>query len=157
MIPDDMRELVRLCNWATICAVTPDGEPYAIEATPFFLGEDVCFMINPRGGIRRCMLHCSRVRLKFTWAAPDLSGWAGVSCFGQGGFDPDPEARLRGWAELGRVMGADYSRAANSLNKPDRSPLFRVRVQEMTGRCSSRRCWERLDAPLEPSEALTEA
>ncbi|MGE4292638.1 MAG: pyridoxamine 5'-phosphate oxidase family protein [Desulfovibrio sp.] len=138
MSEEEMRELVRRAEWATICAVDPDGSPYAIEATPFFLGQDICFMINPRGGIYRCVTVNERVLVKFTLTVPGLEHWAGVSCMGRGGFDPDLAARSEGWRVLGERLNEDYSKAAQALNKPGRSPLFRVRVEAMTGRCSAK-------------------
>ena len=137
MLPDEMEYLVRQAEWATICVTEADGTPYAIEATPFRLEEDICFMINPRGGVHRCVRSNPRTLIKFTMAEPGLARWAGVSCVGFGRFDPDPEARVRGWSELGRIMNVDYSKAAATLCKPTRSPLFRVRVDSMTGRCSA--------------------
>lgn len=139
MTPEEMDRLIRRAEWATICATQPDGTPYAIEATPFWLDETVCFMINPRGGVARCVQANPKVLVKFTLADNGLLNWAGVSCHGSGGFDPDPDARRRGWRELGRVTDTDYSKAASALKKPDRSPLFRVRVESVTGRCSAKR------------------
>ena len=153
MTPEEIRRVIHRSAWAVICAVSPDKEPCAIEATPFSQGEDICFMINPRGAIHRCLSENDRVLVKFTWTGPNLNPWAGVSCMGRGEFDPDPEARRQGWLELGRIMGADYSRAAETLNKPNRSPLLRVRVRSMTGRCSAQ-AGEPF-APEEPSLPVT--
>jgi nitroimidazol reductase NimA-like FMN-containing flavoprotein (pyridoxamine 5'-phosphate oxidase superfamily) len=138
MTPEEMQSLVRYCRWASICTVNAEGAPYAIEATPFFMGGAHCFMINPRGGTWKNLRHNPRVLLKYTLAGDDLSCWAGVSCHGSGEFTPDVESLRAGWKLLGQVMGADYSRAAEKFaGHPDRSPLFRVQVREMTGRCSA--------------------
>ena len=138
MSDEEMRQVMRLCRWATICSVDPEGAPYAIEATPFHDGEDVCFMINPRGGTWRNVQANPKVLLKFTLASSGLLWWAGVSCHGRGGFDTDPESIRRGWALLGEVMKQDYSRFAEKFcANPERSPLFRVAVRSITGRCSA--------------------
>lgn len=138
MSDEEMRQVMRLCRWATICSVDPEGAPYAIEATPFHDGEDVCFMINPRGGTWRNVQANPRVLLKFTLASPGLLWWAGVSCHGRGGFDTDPANIRQGWALLGEVMKQDYSRFAERFcANPERSPLFRVEVRAITGRCSA--------------------
>ncbi len=138
MTRQEMEDVIRRCNWATICTVTPEGFPYAIEATPFHMDGCHCFMINPRGVTWKNMLENHHVLLKYTLAHADLSVWAGVSCFGAGEFVFEAATVREGWRLLGRVMGADYSRAAGTFaGLKDRSPLFRVRVEEMTGRCSA--------------------
>lgn len=125
-------------KWATIVSASPEGLPYAIEATPYMDDGDVCFMINPRGGTWNNVRNNPEVLLKYTLASGNLSWWAGVSCYGRGLFDPNPEAIRRGFALLGEVMGADYSRAGERFaGTPERSPLLRVRLTRMTGRCSA--------------------
>ena len=137
MSAHEMQALVSRAKWATICAVDPQARPYAIEATPFELDGDICFMINPRGGVARCLAENARVLLKYTLASPDVVQWAGVSCQGLGRFDPEAEALGQGWEALGQRLGVDYSAQAERFTASKRSsPLFRVRVEEMTGRCS---------------------
>lgn len=139
MTPTEMQEMIGLCNWATICTVTPGGAPYAIEATPFDMDGDVGFMINPRGTTYKNLLVNTGTLLKYTYAEPDLSVWAGVSCHGQGRFVTDPDLIRRGWKLLGDVMGADMSDAADRFcAKPERSPMLLVRILEITGRCNAR-------------------
>ena len=50
MTDEEIATLVRRSKWATICSASSEGVPYAVEATPYSDGGDVCFMINPRGG-----------------------------------------------------------------------------------------------------------
>ncbi len=157
MTDAEMRALVARARWATICTASPDGEPYAVEATPYREGDEVCFMINPRGGTWRNLCgvghdrgmeagQCGagshpgegRVLLKFTLTNRALTWWAGVSCHGTGRFDTDPQAIRRGFRLLGEVMGSDYSGAGERFAAtPGNSPLLRVRVERMTGRCSA--------------------
>ena len=138
MTSEEMRTVVEKCNWATICTVDPAGRPYAVEATPYTDGGDTCVMITPRGGTWRGLEHAPHVLLKYTLTSRDLRWWAGVSGHGTGRFDPDPEAIRRGFELLGKVMGADYSRAGeHHAARAGRSPLLRVIVREYTGRCSA--------------------
>ena len=139
MTSSEMEKIVRSCMWATICTVTPEGRPCAIEATPFFDGDRICFMINPRGSTARNIQKNTDVLLKFTQTSPDLSKWSGVSCFGQGFFVGKAEDIHRGWELLGRVMKTDYSMAAEKYSaNSERSPLFCVKIEKMTGRCSGK-------------------
>lgn len=138
MTADEMRLILDRCNWATICTCSESGAPYAVEATPYRDGDDYCFMINPRGGTWANVQANPNVLLKFTLTSRNLSWWAGVSCHGTGAFEYDPQAIRDGFAALGEVMGQDYSAAGERFaGMPDRSPLFRVRVSDITGRCSA--------------------
>jgi hypothetical protein len=139
MTESEIDRAVGAIKWASIVTVRPDGRPYAIEATPFLMDGEICFMINPNGTTRKNLDHSDKVLLKFTAASKDLEGWLGVSCQGTGRFVHDGAAIGEGWALLGRVMGADYSKAAERFVKtPGRSPMLAVKVDEKTGRCSSR-------------------
>ncbi len=134
MTREEMEYVVRRCKWATICTVTREMKPYAIEATPFLDGEDICFMINPAGGTRKNLETSDNVLVKFTITENGLESWAGVSCFGKGEFVSDRDAIRNGWKLLERVTGHDYGKAASKFaggNIP--GPLFRVKVSEMTG------------------------
>lgn len=138
MTPEEMDGVIARCNWATICTVGEDANPYAIEATPFHMDGCHCFMINPRGGTWKNLRHNSRVLLKYTLTSPDLRFWAGVSCLGEGEFVLDRDKLLEGWRLLGKVMNTDYSDAASHFaHCKDRSPLFMVRFHTRTGRCSA--------------------
>jgi len=139
MTASEMEKVVKSCMWAAICTVTPEGKPYAIEATPFFDGDRICFMINPRGSTAHNIQKNTDVLLKFTQTSPDLSNWLGVSCFGQGFFVRKVKDIRRGWELLGRVMKTNYSMAAEKYSaNPERSPLFCVKVAKITGRSSAK-------------------
>ena len=139
MTDKEIQETIGKLKWATICTVTSAGQPYAIEATPFYTEKETCFMINPRGGTWKNLQNNKKVLIKYTLSSPDLTKWAGVSCYGQGRFVEDLESMATGWELLGRVMGCDYSLAAEKFIRiQNRSPLFAVCVESRTGRCSAR-------------------
>lgn len=138
MTDREIQAVLELARWGTICTVSPDHTPYAIEATPYWDGGDICFMINPRGLTRRNLDQNPNVLVKMTLASRNLSWWAGVSCMGTGRFDKDPDAILRGFQLLGAVMGADYTAAGEKhYRTPETSPLLRVKTETRTGRCSA--------------------
>ena len=135
MNPEEIQETLSIGNWASICTVGPNGFPHAIEATPFVDdAQCLCFMINPRGTTLKNIENNPNVLLKFTLTTPDLGRWIGVSCFGKGRVERDPSALARGWELLGRVMDADYAKAAEKF-----SPMLVVAVDRMTGRCNYKR------------------
>lgn len=138
MTEQEIQETVARSNWATICTVTPDGKPYAIEATYFIDGEHLGFMINPRGQTMRNLATHAELLLKITLTNADLSVWTGVSLFGTGEQVVDKDHIRQGWAALGAVMNADYSEVAQKFTQSDRpSPYLRCRITHRTGRCSA--------------------
>ncbi len=140
MTPEENQAVIDHLAWASICTVSPEGCPYAIEATPFRLEPDcIGFMINPRGTTQKNLLGRPDVLVKYTYASPDLTDWAGVSCFGTASFCEDQERIALGWKLLGEVLGTDYSKAAERFATGKMaSPLCEIRVTEITGRCSAR-------------------
>jgi nitroimidazol reductase NimA-like FMN-containing flavoprotein (pyridoxamine 5'-phosphate oxidase superfamily) len=139
MTEGEIDELVSSAKWASIITVKPDGDPYAIEATPFRIGDKIGFMINPGGMTRKNTLTNPKVLLKYTFTDKDLRVWAGVSLWGEGDFVKDPEEIQKGWKLLGDLLGEDYSKVSQKfLDHPERSPLFVVDIRERTGRCSAK-------------------
>lgn len=139
MTDTEIQAVLDQARWGTICTVSPDHTPYAVEATPYWDGGDICFMINPRGLTRRNLEQNPNVLVKLTLTGPNLDWWAGVSCMGTGRFDHSPREILKGFGLLGKVMNTDYSRAGQKFAKtPDRSPLLRITIHGRTGRCSAK-------------------
>ncbi|MDR1487655.1 MAG: hypothetical protein LBT62_06680 [Deltaproteobacteria bacterium] len=137
LTPKEIDETIDSLNWATIITVKPDGQPYAIEATPFFMDDKICFMINPKGTTKKNLDHSDHVLLKYTTVSQSLDKWCGISCFGRGGFVSEVTKIARGWELLGKVMGADYSAvSAKFVKHPENTPLLMVSVLEKTGRCN---------------------
>ncbi|MDR2443588.1 MAG: hypothetical protein LBE31_08725 [Deltaproteobacteria bacterium] len=138
MNESEIDKAVSSLKWASIMTVREDGRPYAIEATPFMMDGQICFMINPNGTTKKNLDHADKVLLKFTATSKDLDHWLGVSCQGTGKFIRDSKTIGEGWALLGKVMGADYTKAAEKfMATPERSPMLAVSITEKTGRCSA--------------------
>ncbi len=140
MTQEEAQAVIDNLPWASICTVSPEGQPYAIEATPFRLEPDqIGFMINPRGTTKKNLLNHPDVLIKYTYSSPDLTDWAGVSCFGTGEFCEDRETIARGWKLLGEIMNTDYSKIAGRvLSGKVSSPLFVAHITKITGRCSAK-------------------
>ncbi|MDR2368115.1 MAG: hypothetical protein LBF58_08425 [Deltaproteobacteria bacterium] len=135
---EEIIAITKKAIWASIITVRPDGVPFAIEATPFYTDTETCFMINPGGGTSKNLRSSPHVLLKYTFATPDLKAWMGISCLGSGRFVHDPHAIRLGWELLGKVMGQDFSGAADKYcQNPGRSPLMAVKIHSRTGRCSA--------------------
>jgi nitroimidazol reductase NimA-like FMN-containing flavoprotein (pyridoxamine 5'-phosphate oxidase superfamily) len=133
----EINDLVQKSNWATICTVTPEGLPYAVEATYFIDGDYIGFMINPRGRTMQNLVQNPNLLLKITRTNDDLSEWAGVSLFGTGQNITDSAKIRKGWDLLAIVMNTDYSHVAKKFTETNRlSPYLRCRITRRTGRCS---------------------
>jgi len=128
-------------NWASICTVDQKNKPYAIEATYFLPAKDkIGFMINPRGTTLENISHNPNVLLKITFTNQDLSVWLGTSLFGIGRVVTEIRQMKSGWEELGKVMNADYIKAAEKFSQPGKaSPFLEIKVEKMTGQCSHNR------------------
>jgi len=154
MTAEEILHVMNRAKWGTICTVSPENTPYAIEATPYRDSGDICFMINPRGETSRNLRHNPNVLIKLTLANRDLSFWAGVSCTGTAAFDSDVEAIVRGFRLLGKVVGVDFASVGERhVRNPARSPLLRVSIRKRTGRCSAMP-GETLLAFRDPSEPV---
>ncbi len=140
MTPEEMQSVIEHQHWATICTVSPDDKPYAVEATPFLLEPDcIGFMINPNGTTRKNLLQHPDILIKYTYSSADLADWAGVSCFGTGSFCEDKDTIAKGWQLLGKIMQTDYSKAAERfLDGLMPSPLLLAKISQTTGRCSAK-------------------
>jgi nitroimidazol reductase NimA-like FMN-containing flavoprotein (pyridoxamine 5'-phosphate oxidase superfamily) len=136
MTEAEIHHVVQNSNWATICTVSPEGRPYAVEATYFRDGESFGFMINPRGRTMQNLRLNPNLLLKITQASDDLSTWTGVSLFGTGHNISDHFEIRKGWTLLGKVMKTDYSKIAEKLISHERqSPYLRCTISHSTGRC----------------------
>ena len=137
MTEAEIDELIAGSNWATICTVTPNGMPYAVEATYFIDGDKIGFMINPRGTTMQNLAHNSNLLLKITQSSKDLTSWEGVSLFGNGANVNDALEIRKGWDLLGKVMNCDYSEAAEKFSVSNKkSPYLCCSITRRTGRCS---------------------
>lgn len=137
MTEPEMRALVASCNWATICTVSPEQKPYAIEATPFPLDNYVAFMINPRGTTCANIQANTNVLLKYNITEPDLAKWAAVSCYGKAKLIADRELLNRGIEQLAQLISPEMAAMAKKFcDRPKPAPLLLVTVTEMTGRCN---------------------
>ncbi len=135
---NEINNIVKKSNWATICTSSLSGRVYAIEATYFIIdGQTVGFMINPRGQTMINIAVNPHLLLKITVASKNLSHWAGVSLFGTGQKITEPQEIENGWQLLGKIMKNDYTKAVEKFkNAGTNSPFLKCRITERTGRCS---------------------
>ena len=135
MKQEEIEKILKKQNWATICSVDKECNPYAIEAT-YFIKEDgsINFMINPKGTTMTNIKLNNNVLLKISRASASLSEWFGISCFGKAFNILDKKEIEEGWNLLGKVMKQDYKAAKEKFAKPSSlSPLLSVKVERISG------------------------
>jgi nitroimidazol reductase NimA-like FMN-containing flavoprotein (pyridoxamine 5'-phosphate oxidase superfamily) len=137
MTKQEMTDLVQEHNLATLCTVDEDGSPYAVEFNYFLLGGDVCGLLKPRGNTARNIAGNARVCVKICRTDDACRAYRAVSCFGTGAFVQDPEMVLRGWDLLEERLKLPKGTYAPFKEKFERKrnkyPLFRMRIERMTG------------------------
>lgn len=138
MTPDEIQRLLNEVTWGTVCSVTPEGEPYAVEFTYFEDGGDFCGIINPSGTIAACVRHQPKVCLKVCESSRLSTGYRGASLFGMAALveTKEPEEMVRLWKVLEMRMkkpgcfaaaSEKYSKVGNLL------PVLRINVDRRSG------------------------
>lgn len=138
MLNGEIQRLLDEVTWGTLCSVTPEGDPYAIEFTCFEDEEEICGLIHPEGRIAACIRHQPKVCLKVCESSRLSTGYRGASFFGTAALvEPEsPEEMQRIWAVLEARMkkpGA-FAAAAEKYSKPGNFlPVLRIKVNRRSG------------------------
>lgn len=96
------------------------------------------FRVNPQEATAKNITKNRKVLLKITYADKAMDRWVGIFCFGSACFESNITAIRKGWELLGKAMNTAYAHmAAKFCRKVRPSPYLRVRINQMTGRCSA--------------------
>jgi len=138
MADDEIQRLLDEVTWGTLCSVTPEGEPYAIEFTYFEDGGDFCGIINPSGIIAACIRHQTSVCLKVCESSRLSTGYRGASLFGAAALveTKEPEEMARIWQVLETRMKKPgiFAIAAEKYSQPGNLlPILRIQVERRSG------------------------
>jgi len=137
----EMEDFIREHTWTTLCTVDTKGNPYAVEFTYFLLDGDIYGLLKPMGRTAANLAFNERVCLKMCRTDERCRSYIAVSCFGRGGFVQEPENVLRGWdlleERLGLPPGTYDPFKERFRRKRKKYPLFRARVESMTGIASA--------------------
>jgi len=133
----EIKEFIQGHTWATLCTVSEEGTPYAIEFSYFLLDGNICGLIKTSGITARNIANAPNVCLKMCRTDDSCREFTAVSVFGRGEFVHDEEAVLKGWDLLEqrlRLPSGTYSKFKERfMNKKKKYPIFRVKPEKMTG------------------------
>ncbi|HIC84935.1 MAG TPA: pyridoxamine 5'-phosphate oxidase family protein, partial [Desulfobacterales bacterium] len=97
MTQKEIKDFIYNHTWATLCTVSVEGKPYAIEFSYFIMNSWICGLIKPKGTTATNIAHNPNVCLKMCRTDDSCREFTAVSCFGKAEFVDDPEGVLKGW------------------------------------------------------------
>lgn len=139
----EIRKLMEDMGWATLCLVSPESRPYAIEFSYFLDEEDICGLVHPFGTAAKCLAQNPHVCIKICDADPFCRSYRAVSLMGLGCFEvlSQPEEIIWAWTSLERQLRypGKYEKVMKRyLDKRRPLHLLHVTVIEKTGIISAR-------------------
>ncbi len=149
----EIKDFINNHTWATLCTVSAEGNPYAIEFNYFLLDGYICGLIKPNGTTAKniavnqniCLKMCrtdesSRefTPLESGVKAPSfLTGFTAASVFGKGEFVHDEDGVIKGWDLLEdrlKLPKGTYEKFKEKfIKKKNKYPMFRMKPEKMTG------------------------
>lgn len=137
MTKQEIKKFISTYTWATLCTVDAEGKPYAIEFNYFVMNGFICGLIKPSGTTANNISLNPSVCLKICETDKSARKFTAVSCFGKADFVHDDEGVLKGWdlleQRLGLPSGAYAKFKEKFMKKKNKYPLFRLKVEKMTG------------------------
>jgi len=133
----EIKKFIHNHTWATLCTVSAEGTPYAIEFNYFLLDGYICGLIKPSGITAKNIANNPNVCLKMCRTDDSSRNFQAVSVFGRAEFVQDEEAVLKGWdlleARLGLPKGHYAKFKEKFLHKRNKYPILRIKPQKLTG------------------------
>ena len=133
----EIKDFVGNHTWTTLCTASAEGNPYAIEFNYFMMDGWICGLIKPKGTTAAHIAHNPKVCLKMCRTDDSCREFTAVSCFGRAEFVDDPEGVLKGWDLLEERLklpkGAYTKYKEKFMRKKNKYPLFRAKIEKMTG------------------------
>jgi nitroimidazol reductase NimA-like FMN-containing flavoprotein (pyridoxamine 5'-phosphate oxidase superfamily) len=133
----DIKSFINSHTWATLCTVSAEGSPYAIEFNYFLLDGYICGLIKPSGITAKNIDSNHSVCLKMCKTDESCREFTAVSCFGKGEFVDGPEGVLKGWdllEERLKLPKGTYAKFKEKfIKKKNKYPMFRMKPEKMTG------------------------
>ncbi len=93
--------------WGTLCTVSKDNFPYAIEFSYFVKNEKIYAIINPRGETAQNLANNANVCFKICDTDKKNMKYRSISCFGTAKYAP-PETQediIQAWKDLAVALG----------------------------------------------------
>jgi nitroimidazol reductase NimA-like FMN-containing flavoprotein (pyridoxamine 5'-phosphate oxidase superfamily) len=137
MIQKEIKDFINNHTWTTLCTVSAEGSPYAIEFNYFLLDSYICGLIKPNGTTAKNIAGNHSVCLKMCKTDDSCREFTAVSCFGKGEFVHDEDSVLKGWdllEERLKLPKGTYAKFKERfIKKKNKYPMFRMKPEKMTG------------------------
>lgn len=133
-------DLLKQFHWGTLCTITPDYNPYAIEYS-YFLDEEqtICGIVNPKGQTSKNIAFNPEVCFKVCDTDKINRQYRAISCFGKAYYDSPStqEGIVNAWKQLARSLSRPedhFKGAYKRFQLPNRPlPLLKIKVERITG------------------------
>lgn len=137
MKASEIKDFLNTHTWATLCTVSAEGTPYAVEFSYFLLDGYVCGLIKPNGTTAKNIASNPNVCLKICRTDESCKRFTAVSLFGRGEFVHDEQGIIKGWdllEERLKLPKGTYARFKERfIKKKNKYPMFRMKPEKMTG------------------------
>jgi nitroimidazol reductase NimA-like FMN-containing flavoprotein (pyridoxamine 5'-phosphate oxidase superfamily) len=125
--------------WGTLCTVTSDGKPYAIEFSYFYQDGKIYAIINPKGTTGMNIAENNSVCFKICETDAKNRKYRAVSCFGTAKYRPPEteEGIIAAWKDLAIALGRKETafkgvwHRFDPVSKP--LPLLEITIDKITG------------------------
>lgn len=133
----EIKDFINTHTWATLCTVSAEGSPYAIEFNYFLLNGYICGLIKPNGTTAKNIAANPDVCLKMCRTDDSSREFTAASVFGKGEFVHDEEGVIKGWdlleERLKLPQGTYEKYKEKFIKKKNKYPMFRMKPERMTG------------------------
>lgn len=137
MIQKEIKDFINNHTWTTLCTVSAEDSPYAIEFNYFLLDGYICGLIKPNGTTAKNIAANPNICLKMCKTDDSSREFKAVSVFGKGEFVHDEDSVIKGWDLLEERLklpkGAYTKFKEKFIKKKNKYPMFRMKPEKMTG------------------------
>jgi len=138
MKPEEIEEVLKRCEWGTLCTVDEEDKPYAIEYCFDYHDGAIWGVINPKGTSAKNLAQNSNVLFKVI-DYKKVDYWWAISCFGRAEFLRTFDDVEKGFKLIEKKLRLEEGRFDKYIekfrNKPENSPTLRITIEKKTGRC----------------------
>ena len=135
----EAKDLLKEFSWGTLCSVTPEGNPYAIEFSYFTENDKIYAIINPRGQTSKNIKVNKNICFKICDTDKNNKKYRAISCFGTAKFSsPNTQEKIvDAWKKLGIALGKTETGFKGVWNRFSPSekplPLLEITIENISG------------------------
>jgi len=139
MTREEMDRLINEWTWGTLMVVDGD-KPYGVEVAYYTDGKYIYMISSPLGRTAKCFMKNPNVAFKICDTDLKFKSWRAVIIEGKIEKVTNKEDILKAFKLLAKRMGRredHYDKVAEKhSNNPEKSPVHRIRIETVGGRCN---------------------